>query len=188
MSHVSIFLCGILKPSLYRYEMYAGESRVSSMTPVDPNGPVDQQNSKVEQGAADSSGPALEVIQLANGETIWSVVIVPTLLHCRSNTLSGLLSMVSEMPTMNLFTPVVTVLHRSIPLVSLEVMVVRFLRGSTVAVGQRAAPFPSSLRRNLSKEKYVLRQRCVSTIKLCFPSLLTPVARFSIVPRRRLAD
>lgn len=44
------------------------------MTPVDPNGPVDQQNPKAEQGAADS-GPALEVIQLANGETIWSVVI-----------------------------------------------------------------------------------------------------------------
>lgn len=42
--------------------------------PVDPNGPVDQQNSKAEQGAADS-GPALEVIQLANGETIWSVFI-----------------------------------------------------------------------------------------------------------------
>lgn len=55
--------------------MYAGESRVSSMAaPVDPNGPVDQQNSKAEQGAADS-GPALEVIQLANGETIWSVFI-----------------------------------------------------------------------------------------------------------------
>ena len=42
------------------------------MTPVDPNCPVDQQNSKREQGAADS-GPALEVIQLANGETVWSV-------------------------------------------------------------------------------------------------------------------
>ena len=177
-----------IKTFLYRYEMYAGESRVPGMAPVDPNGPVDQQNSKVEQGAADSSAPALEVIQLANGETIWSVFIVPTLLHCRSNTLSGLLSMVSEMPTMNLFTPVVTVLHRSIPLVSLEAMVVRFLRGSTVALGQRAAPFPSSLRRNLSKERYVPRQRCVSTIKLCFPSLLTPVTRFSIVPRRRLAD
>ena len=40
--------------------------------PVDPNSAVDQQNSKAEQGAADS-GPALEVIQLANGETIWSV-------------------------------------------------------------------------------------------------------------------
>ena len=66
--------------------MYAGESRVSSMMPVDPNGPVDQQNSKAEQGVADS-GPALEVIQLANGETIWLVFMVPMLLHCRSNTL-----------------------------------------------------------------------------------------------------
>ena len=58
--------------------MYAGESRVSSMVPVDPNGPVDQHNSKAEQGAADS-GPALEVVQLANGETVWLVFIVPTL-------------------------------------------------------------------------------------------------------------
>ena len=72
MSHVSIFICGTLKFSSHRYEMYAGESRVPSMAPVDPNNPVDQQNSKVEQGTADS-GPALEVIQLANGETIWSV-------------------------------------------------------------------------------------------------------------------
>lgn len=54
--------------------MYAGESRVPSMAPVDPNSPVDQQNFKAEQGAADS-GPALEVIQLANGETIWSVIV-----------------------------------------------------------------------------------------------------------------
>ena len=142
--------------------MYAGESRVSSMAaPVDPNGLVDQQNSKAEQGAADS-GPALEVIQLANGETIWSVFIsAHVTLHCRSNTLSGLLSMVSETPTMNLFTLVVAVLHRSIPLVILEAMVVRFLRRITVALGQRAAPFPLPLRRNLCKERYVLRQRCV---------------------------
>ena len=64
--------------------MYAGESRVSSMAaPVDPNGPVDQQSSKTEQGTADS-GPALEVIQLANGETIWSVFIVPTSFYIAS--------------------------------------------------------------------------------------------------------
>jgi hypothetical protein len=73
--------CGILKSSLYRYEMYAGESRVSSMAaPVDVNGPLDQQNSKTEQGTSDS-GPALEVIQLANGETVWSVLIAPTLFY-----------------------------------------------------------------------------------------------------------
>lgn len=76
-----MLLCGILKSSLNRYEMYAGESRVSSMSaPVDSNGVVDQQNSKAEQGAADS-GPALEVIQLANGETVWSVFIVSTLFY-----------------------------------------------------------------------------------------------------------
>lgn len=49
-----------------------------SMAPADPNNLVDQQNVKVEQGAADS-GPALEVVQLANGETIWLVLIVPIL-------------------------------------------------------------------------------------------------------------
>lgn len=65
------------------------------------------------------------------------------------------------MPTMNLFTPVVPVLHQIIPLVSLEAMVVRSLRRTTVAQGQRPAPFPSPLRRNLSKERYVLKQRCV---------------------------
>ena len=159
------------------------------MVPVDPNSPVDQQNSKAE-GAAES-GPALEVIQLANGETVWSVFIVPTLLHCRSNALSGLLSMVSEMPTMNLFTPVVPVLHRSIPLVSLEAMVVQFLRRSTVALGQRAVPFPLPLRRKFSKERYVLRQRCVflpSNFVFHLPLLMLVAKRFSIVPRRRLAD
>jgi len=44
---------------------------VPSMAPVD--GSADQPNFKGEQGAAES-GPALEVIQLANGETIWSIV------------------------------------------------------------------------------------------------------------------
>ena len=51
-------------PLLNRYDMYGGESRVPSMAMVDPNGPVG------EQGAAES-GPALEVVQMANGETIW---------------------------------------------------------------------------------------------------------------------
>ncbi|KAF8803510.1 hypothetical protein BYT27DRAFT_7303490 [Phlegmacium glaucopus] len=55
------------------YEMYAGETRVPSMAPADPNVPVNQQIFKGEQGAPES-GPALEVIQLANGETIWSIV------------------------------------------------------------------------------------------------------------------
>jgi len=55
------------------YEMYAGETRVPGMVPVDPNGNVDQHIFKGEQGTAES-GPALEVIQLANGETMWSIV------------------------------------------------------------------------------------------------------------------
>lgn len=60
--------------------MYAGESRVTSVAAVDPNGLVDQQHFKGEQGTAES-GPALEVIQLANGETIWSVSCMPTFFY-----------------------------------------------------------------------------------------------------------
>lgn len=56
--------------------MYAGETRVPGMVPVDPNGNVDQPIFKGEQGTAES-GPALEVIQLANGETMWSVSFCP---------------------------------------------------------------------------------------------------------------
>lgn len=87
--------------------------------------------------------------------------------------------MVSEMPTMNLFTQVVPVLHRSIPLVNLEAMVVRFLRRTTVVLAQRAVPFPSPLRRNFSKERYVLRQRCVFYHQTLLSSspLLTSVAK-----------
>jgi hypothetical protein len=69
--------------------------------------------------------------------------------------------MVSE-PTMNLFTLVVIVSHRSIPLVSLEAMVARFLQGSIVVQGQKAAPFPSPLKANFSKGKFVPRLRYVS--------------------------
>ncbi|KAF8162952.1 hypothetical protein B0H34DRAFT_672070 [Crassisporium funariophilum] len=60
--------------SLPRYEMYAGESRAASMAVIDPNGHADQQSSKGDNIAVPESGPALEVIQLANGETIWSIV------------------------------------------------------------------------------------------------------------------
>ena len=136
--------------------MYA-ESRVSSMTPVEPNGPLDQQNSKGEQGAAES-GPALEVIQLANGETVWSVSMRPDFCNCRPNAISGLLLTVSGMPMTNLSTTVVPVLHQSIP----ETMVVQFLRGITVVLGQEAVPLRSPLRRNLSKGD-VPRQRCALT-------------------------
>ncbi|KAJ7083828.1 hypothetical protein C8R43DRAFT_1052001 [Mycena crocata] len=47
----------------FRYEMYSGEKTVGS-SPSEPtqNGPISE------------SGPAVEVIELANGETIWSIV------------------------------------------------------------------------------------------------------------------
>ncbi|KAH9483993.1 hypothetical protein JR316_0003471 [Psilocybe cubensis] len=55
------------------YDMYAGESRAASAAPNDSNSLVDQAASKGEYLAA-SDGPALEIIQLANGETIWNIV------------------------------------------------------------------------------------------------------------------
>ncbi|PPQ81221.1 hypothetical protein CVT25_015744 [Psilocybe cyanescens] len=54
------------------YDMYAGESRVASAL-NDPNVLVEQANPKGEHLAA-TDGPALEIIQLANGETIWNIV------------------------------------------------------------------------------------------------------------------
>lgn len=47
--------------------MYAGESRVASVVAVDPNAHADQQT----RGELFESGPALELVELANGETIW---------------------------------------------------------------------------------------------------------------------
>lgn len=47
--------------------MYAGESRVASVVAVDPNAHADQQT----RGDLFESGPALELVELANGETIW---------------------------------------------------------------------------------------------------------------------
>lgn len=49
--------------------MYSGESRAASALAMDPN-LIDPQNLKGEPVAV-SDGPALEIIQLANGETIW---------------------------------------------------------------------------------------------------------------------
>ncbi|KAJ7470608.1 hypothetical protein FB451DRAFT_1254284 [Mycena latifolia] len=47
----------------FRYDMYSGEKVASSSAPeAQQNGPVSE------------SGPAVEVIELANGETIWSIV------------------------------------------------------------------------------------------------------------------
>ena len=46
-----------------RYDMYAGESRVTSIVASDPTSADQQPNLE--------PGPALEFITLANGETIW---------------------------------------------------------------------------------------------------------------------
>lgn len=59
--------CSILSLTLCdRYEMYAGDRPTSSVN-------ADSQASTLQvskDGVADS-GPALEVIEMANGETIW---------------------------------------------------------------------------------------------------------------------
>jgi hypothetical protein len=47
-----------------RYDMYGGESRVTSVVAGDPATPADQQPNL-------EPGPALEFVTLANGETIW---------------------------------------------------------------------------------------------------------------------
>ena len=48
-----------------RYEMYADNRVVSSASP-------DAEHSQ-QHGGEEETGPAVEVIELANGETIWSV-------------------------------------------------------------------------------------------------------------------
>jgi hypothetical protein len=48
-----------------RYEMYAEDSRAPSVT---------QQRDEVDGAFPAESGPAIEVIELANGETIWCVL------------------------------------------------------------------------------------------------------------------
>ncbi|KAF8959075.1 hypothetical protein BDZ97DRAFT_1424778 [Flammula alnicola] len=56
------------------YDMYSGESRAASVLAADPNAHGEQQHTKGESLPPFEPGPALEVIQLANGETIWNIV------------------------------------------------------------------------------------------------------------------
>lgn len=53
---------------LYRYEMYAGDNRAPSATYGE--GSTSQ---PVQGDMGGENGTAVEVIELANGETIWSV-------------------------------------------------------------------------------------------------------------------
>jgi len=58
----------------FRYEMYTGDTRAVSSFSSDLDKPQALQNLHPEQHFSPSdSGPALEVIELANGETIWFV-------------------------------------------------------------------------------------------------------------------
>ncbi|KAJ3512524.1 hypothetical protein NLJ89_g3468 [Agrocybe chaxingu] len=52
------------------YDMYAGESRGASMVATDHTA----SDPKGENTATSDPGPALEVIELANGETVWSII------------------------------------------------------------------------------------------------------------------
>ena len=52
--------------SFSRYEMYAEESRAASSATNDPNF-----SENLQSGLTAESRPALEVVELANGETIW---------------------------------------------------------------------------------------------------------------------
>ncbi|TFK42980.1 hypothetical protein BDQ12DRAFT_696362 [Crucibulum laeve] len=56
------------------YEMYAGESRAVSSAGNDPNGTGNLQASDSGPASTSEQGPALEFVELANGETIWSIV------------------------------------------------------------------------------------------------------------------
>lgn len=50
------------------YDIYAGESRVASMAAHDLNLPADQQ-----LGPSETGGPAVELLEMANGQVIWCV-------------------------------------------------------------------------------------------------------------------
>lgn len=55
--------------------MYSGESKAAGPSPITANGPDTGQTSQNPNDVSSNldSGPALEVIELANGETIWFV-------------------------------------------------------------------------------------------------------------------
>ena len=79
---------------LFRYEMYAEDSRAPS---------VAHHKDDVDGGYPVESGPAIEVIELANGETVWYVFHHMSQRHFRYSrkTYSGRLSMVSGATTTN---------------------------------------------------------------------------------------
>ncbi|KAI0948569.1 hypothetical protein AcW1_005414 [Taiwanofungus camphoratus] len=54
------------------YEMYAGDSRIPNAAHAEAQGSNSSQH--IQTDTIPESGPALEVIEMANGETIWSIV------------------------------------------------------------------------------------------------------------------
>jgi len=70
--YIHLYIINLNDPeSVARYDMYAGESRAASVVPNDPNSPYESQNPKGESSPGPEQGPALELIEMANGETIW---------------------------------------------------------------------------------------------------------------------
>jgi len=72
MIHCQIFEFTLLHVAdgINRFDMYAGESRSPSATPNEP----ENSQSHGDLVLAPESGAGVELIQLANGETIWSIV------------------------------------------------------------------------------------------------------------------
>jgi len=63
---------------LHRYEMYAGDSKTPGQITGDSHvlhPSPSSHNVDSDPPPASDSGPALEVIEMANGETIWFVLV-----------------------------------------------------------------------------------------------------------------
>ncbi len=96
--------------------MYAGDANGRISTNVNSGNHLSATPQLAGEEGVPDSGPAVEVIELANGETIWSVVDDHTLLSCLINgCLLGLSLMVCAMMTASLSMTTALALHRSTP-------------------------------------------------------------------------
>lgn len=141
-----------------RYEMYAGESKAASSPANDINSPDNLQPLQSDVLPNSESRPALEVIELANGETIWSVIF----LSFAETTLKrnpGLLSMGCEMTKRNPCIRAELALHPSTRHTRPMVMVYKFLSRNLEEQTQKVAIHLSFLERSPSKESLGPRQR-----------------------------
>lgn len=96
--------------------MYAGESRAASSA---ANVPItsDAPQSQGDYPPTSETGPALELVEFANGETIWWVDIFGCGLWFHSDRVLGQLLMASGTMMENPFTQVAQVLRQNTPLV-----------------------------------------------------------------------